>query len=514
MEGYGKIHLKTHRMDSTDSTRGKRIAKNTLMLYVRMLVLLLIGLFTSRVVLAALGENDFGVYNVIGGVVSMFAIISGTMNAAVSRFITFELGKGSAAQTGKVYSTAVVIQLVIALIIVAAAEPAGLWFIENRMSIAPERIPAAKWVLHFSLFAFAVNIMSVPQMAMITAHEKMSAYAVIGLMDGFLRLGVAVAVMHSGFDRLILYAALMALAVTLVRLAYAIYCRRNFADCRFRPIWDKALLREMFSFAGWNIIGVTSGVLRDHGGNLLINIFFNPAVNAARGIAIQLNGAVQGFVTNFMTAVNPQITKSYASGEREYMFSLVRKASRMSFYLMLILALPLLFNTEYFLDLWLKDVPGHAVAFVQLILLLTLSECISTPMMTAQLATGKIRDYQIVVGGLIMLNLPISYICLKLGAPAECTVAVAIVIAHICYFARVIMLKRMINLSVRSMLRVYVNVILTGTAACGAAWLLPDMHPLANAALCVLASLLAVAFVGLSAAERKEVFAMLKNRFI
>ena len=499
-------------MNPADQSRGKRIARNTLMLYFRMFVLLLIGLYTSRIVLAALGEDDYGVYNVIGGVVSMFAIISGTMNAAVSRFITFELGKGAEAQLKKVYSTAVVIQLSIALLIVLLAEPAGLWFIEHRMSIAPERIQAAKWVLHFSLFAFAVNIMSVPQMAMITAHEKMSAYAVIGLLDGMLRLGVALAVMHAGFDRLIFYAALMALSVTLVRLAYGVYCRRNFSDCRFSPIFDSSLLKEMFSFAGWNVIGVTSGVLRDHGGNLLINIFFNTAVNAARGIAIQLNGALQGFVTNFMTAVNPQITKSYASGDREYLFSLIRKATRMSFYLMLILALPVLFNTEYFLELWLKDVPAHACLFVRLILLLTLSECISNPMMTAQLATGNIRDYQIVVGGLIMLNLPVSYICLKMGAMPESTVVVAIVIAHICYFARLIMLRKMIGVSAGKMLRVYANVMLTACVAAAAAFLLPEMHPLLDALFCVLIGVAAVAFVGCRRGERKEIYSYIRKR--
>lgn len=500
-------------MSPEDLSRDKRIAKNTLMLYFRMFFLLLIGLYTSRVVLAALGEHDYGVYNVIGGVVSMFAIISGTMNAAVSRFITFELGKGTEAQINKVYSTAVVIQFSIALLIVILAEPAGLWFIENRMSIAPERIQAAKWVLHFSLFAFAVNIMSVPQMAMITAHEKMSAYAVIGIMDGLLRLGVALVVMHAGFDRLILYAALMAFSITLVRIAYGFYCRRHFPDYRFSVSFDASLLKEMSSFAGWNVIGVTSGVLRDHGGNLLINVFFDTTVNAARGIAIQLNGALQNFVTNFMTAVNPQITKSYASGDKDYMFSLIRKASRLSFYLLLVLAMPVLFNTEYFLGLWLKDVPAHSCLFVRLILLLTLSECISGPMMTAQLATGKIRDYQIVVGGLIMLNFPVSYICLKMGAMPESTVVVAIVIAHICYFARMIMLRKMIGLSAWRMLRVYANVMLTGFVAAAAAFLLPEMHPLLDALCCVLVGAASVAFVGCRRSERKEIVTFMKKRF-
>jgi len=295
---------------------GTRIAKNTLMLYVRMFALMLVGFYTSRVVLASLGENDFGIYNVVGGVVAMFTVISGALNSAVQRFITFELGKGDAARIGKVYSTAVLIQLAIALIVVALAEPVGLWFIDNKMTIDPSRIPAARTVLHFSLLAFAVNLMSVPQMAAITAHEHMSAYAWIGVLDGLLRLGTALLIARSDSDRLVLYAALMAVTVLVVRMAYGIYCRTHFPDCRFRPVFDRKLLKEMFSFAGWNFIGVASGVLRDHGGNILVNLFSGPAVNAARGVAVQVNGAVQGFVTNFMTAVNPQITKSYASGDR------------------------------------------------------------------------------------------------------------------------------------------------------------------------------------------------------
>ena len=426
----------------TNQHRGQRIAKNTLMLYVRMLVLMLVGLYTSRVVLEALGETDYGVYNVVGGVVSMFTIISGALNSAISRFITFEMGKGADAQLNKVYSTAVTIQLILAAIVVALAEPIGIWFINNEMTIAAERIPAAEWVLHFSLLAFVINLMSVPQMASITAHEKMSAYAYIGILDALLRLGTAMLVAHSASDRLIQYAALMAVTVILVRFAYGIYCRTHFEECRYRPIFDRSLIKEMFAFAGWNFVGVTSGVLRDQGGNILVNIFSGPAVNAARGVAVQLNGAVQSFVTNFMTAVNPQITKSYASGEHEYMFSLVRKSSRMSFYLLLMLVLPLLLNTDVVLGLWLKDVPAHTTLFVQLFLIFALSESLSNPMITAMLATGRIRNYQLLVGGIQLLNIPISYVLLKMGMMPEVTAMVAIALSQVCLWARLLMLGR------------------------------------------------------------------------
>ena len=499
--------------------RGARIARNTLMLYVRMLVLMLVGLYTSRVVLEALGETDYGVYNVVGGVVAMFTIISGALNSAVQRFITFEMGKGQEAQLNKVYSTAVTIQLILAAIVVILAEPIGLWFINNEMTIDPARIPAAQWVLHFSLLAFVVNLMSVPQMASITAHERMSAYAYIGILDALLRLGTALLIAHSAGDRLIEYAALMMVTVILVRIAYGIYCRLNFEECRYRPVFDRPLIREMFSFAGWNFVGVTSGVLRDQGGNILVNLFSGPAVNAARGVAVQLNGAVQSFVTNFMTAVNPQITKSYAAGDHFYMFSLVRKSSKMSFCLLMMLVMPLILNTDVVVGLWLKDVPAHTVLFVQLFLVFALSESLSNPMITAMLATGRIRNYQLVVGGIQLLNIPVSYIFLKMGAAPEVTVMVAIALSQVCLWARLIMLSRATGFPVGEFVsQVYAKClfVVLPLAAC-----LPVlfefvkpvglMGAIYSCVLCVIWSAVVVYIIGMSSEERSMVKGLLKK---
>ncbi len=502
-----------------NANKTRRIAKNTLMLYVRMLILMLVGLYTSRVVLDVLGENDFGVYNVVGGVVAMFTIVSGALNSAVQRFITFEMGKGEAARLNKVYSTAVTIQLALALLVVIIAEPAGLWFIENEMTIDPARIPAARWVLHFSLLAFVINLMSVPQMASITAHEKMSAYAWIGLLDGLLRLAVAFMIMKSPIDRLVYYAALMASVVLVVRAAYGLYCRMNFPECRYRPVFDRPLIREMFSFAGWNFIGVTSGVLRDQGGNILVNLFSGTAVNAARGVAAQLNGAVQGFVTNFMTAVNPQITKSYAAGDRDYLFPLLRRSSKMSFFLLLMIALPVLFNTEFLLGLWLKEVPEHTVLFVQLFLVFALSESISNPLITAMLATGKIRDYQLAVGGLQLMNLPVSYLFLKLGAIPEVTVVVAIVISQLCFFLRLSMLRRMMGLDVwKYIYDVYFRVLAVAAAAVAVPLLVCGMIPEGFAGFCLCVALCAACagvsafLLGFNRSERHEIMKFIRRK--
>ena len=503
--------------EHTEHTR--RIAKNTLMLYFRMFFMMLLGLFTSRIVLDALGENDYGVYNVVGGVVAMFSVLSGSLTTAAGRFITFELGRGSEARLGKVYSTSVSVQFILSLIVIILAEPIGLWFIDNKMTIDPEKISAARWVLQFSLLSFVVNLMSVPQMACITAHERMSAYAYIGVLDGFLRLAAALLISLSASDRLVLYSGLMLVSVVLVRLAYGLFCRHNFPDCRFRPVYDRGLLKEMFSFAGWSFVGSSSAVLRDQGGNILVNLFAGPSVNAARAVAFQLSGAVQNFVTNFMTAVNPQITKSYARGDHEYMFSLLRKSSRLSFYLLFVLALPVLFNTDFLLSLWLKSVPDTSAAFAKLFIIFALSESISNPLITAMLATGNIRNYQIVVGGLQLLNLPLSYVFLKIGCPPEVTVVVAIFISQICFGSRLFMLKKMIGLPVGVFLyRIYLNVLKIAATAVLLSYMVTSVLPSGiygsclSIILCFLIAGFTCLFIGMSSAERIEVMSMLKNR--
>ena len=438
----------------------KRIAKNTLLLYFRMLFMMVVSLYTSRVILSALGVEDFGIYNVVGGVVSMFSVISGSLSAAISRFITYELGKGDQSKLNKIFSASVTIQLLLSLIIVVLVESVGVWFLNAKMTIPETRMTAANWVLQFSIVTFVINLISVPYNAAIIAHERMSAFAYISILEAVGRLAIAFLIVVSPIDRLIFYAILMCAVAVIVRLTYGHYCKKHFVECTYHFHWDKDILKQMFGFAGWNFIGASSAVLRDQGGNIIINLFHGPAVNAARGIAMQVNNAVTSFVTNFMTALNPQITKSYASGDREYMMKLIFQGARLSFYMLLLLSLPILMNTHYILVLWLKLVPEHAVLFVQLMLVFTMSEAISNPLVTAMLATGKIRNYQIVVGGLQMMNLPISYVCLRLGCIPETVLIVAIGISQCCLAARLYMLRGMIGLSsIRYMKNVYLNVL-------------------------------------------------------
>lgn len=428
----------------------RRVARNTLLLYVRMFLLMLIGLYTSRVVLQALGETDFGVYTEVGGFVAMFSLLSGPLSSAVSRFLTFELGKGAEGRPGVVFSSAVLIQVCLVALVVVAAECVGPWYITHHLNIPGERLQAARWIFHFSLAAFAVNLLSVPYNASIIAHEKMEAFALIGIFEGAAKFAVALLLAAAPVDTLVWYGALMAVVALAVRLCYGLYCRRHFAECRLqRRTYDRRTVREMFSFAGWNFIGSGSAVLRDYGGTLLLGYFFPPALAAARGLATQVNGVVYQFVSSFTTALNPQITKSYAAGEHAYMTGLVLRGSRFSFFLLAAVCIPVLLNTPWLMDVWQVTVPAHTVYFVRLVLVFTMVESLSYPLVTAMLSTGKIRDYQLLVGGLQLLNLPLAWWLLRTTRVPESVYVVSIALALACLAARVGMLRKMIAFPVR-----------------------------------------------------------------
>lgn len=445
---------------SDTSANNKRIAKNTLLLYIRMLFMMAVSLYTSRVILHTLGVEDFGIYNVVGGVVAMFSVISGSLSSAISRFITYELGKGDKEKLVRIFSSSVTIQIGLGLIILVLAEAIGIWFLNTKMTIPTNRMYAANWVFQLSILTFIINLISVPYNAAIIAHERMSAFAYISILEVVAKLVIVYLLLVSPIDKLIFYAILMAAVALIIRFVYGYYCKRHFEECTYHFVFDKELLKRMFGFAGWNFIGAASAVLRDQGGNIVINLFCGPAVNAARGIAYQVNSAISGFVSNFMMALNPQITKSYASGDRDYMMTLIYQGARLSFYILLLLSLPVIINAHYILSLWLKIVPEHTTLFVQLVLVFAMSESISNPLVTAMLATGNIRNYQIIVGGLQMMNLPISYVLLRYGCIPETVLIVAICISQCCLATRLYMLRGMIGLSIREYMgKVYVNVL-------------------------------------------------------
>lgn len=499
---------------SDNFSNNKRIAKNTLLLYGRMLLMMLIGLYTSRVVLNALGVEDYGIYNVVGGVVSMFTLLSGSLSASISRFITFELGKGNREDLNHVFCASVNVQVSLIIIITILLESIGLWFLNNKLVIPADRLNAANWVFQLSVATFAVNLWSVPYNATIIAHEKMSVFALIGLFESCAKLLIAFAILKNPIDRLVFYSILIFLVGLIQRSIYTYYCKTHFEECKYKFFWDTNKIKEIFGFTGWNFIGASAAVLNNQGGNILLNLFCGPAVNAARGVAMSINHSVSGFVHNFMTALNPQITKSYASGNRDYMFNLIFRGARFSYYILLILVLPILFSTHYILELWLGIVPEHADTFAQLVLLLSLTDSLAYPLVTAMLATGKIKTYQIVVGGLQLFNLPLCYISLYIGFPPESVFVISIIVAILSEMARVIMLKNMIGLSVRKFIeKVFVNVLLVSFLAAIIPFLFKCFLDRESfvffceiTALSILCSIFSVLFIGCNKSERNMIF--------
>lgn len=438
----------------------KRIAKNTIVLYGRMLVLMFIGLFTSRIVLNALGVEDYGINNVVGGFLGLFAIVTQSMSSTISRYVTFELGRNNANDANKVFCTSVNIQVLYALIIVLLAETLGLWFLNTKLVIPETRLFAANVVYQLAVVSMVINLISVPYDACIVAHERMSAFAYITLYDAVAKLVIAYLLYLHIMDNLIFMALLNTGVAWSQRVIYLKYCKKNFLECKYHLIFDKGLLKRMFGFAGWNLIGSSSAVLRDQGGTVLLNMFFGPTVNAAQGIAAQINGKVMAFAGSFMTAMNPQITKSYASGDMDYLYKLIYKGSRFSFCLMLFFALPVWLNTHFVLKMWLGLVPDHTIWFARFMMCFVMFEALSNTIVIAVKATEKIKKYQIVVGGLQMLNLPLTYLVFKLGCPPESQLIMAVFIGHITLAARLMITKKLLGLSPGLFFRkVYINVL-------------------------------------------------------
>lgn len=433
-------------MSQDNSANNKRIAKNTLLLYVRMLFLMLISLYTSRVVLATLGIEDYGIYNVVGGVVSMFSILSSSLSSAVSRFLTFELGKGDFDKLSRVFSTSVIVQSLMALLVVIVAEVVGIWFLNNKMNIPLERMDAANWVMHCSILTFAIGLISVPYNATIVAHERMTAFAYVSVLEAMLKLSVVFAISISMFDKLKTYAVLLLTVSILIRMVYGWYCKRNFPECQFHFVNDRQLLKNMTGFAGWTMLGNGAWMFNTQGLNILINLFFGVTLNAARGVATQVEHAVMNFVTNFMTAVNPQITKSYAEGNLGYMHTLICRGAKYSFFLMLFFAVPICLETDQILSLWLEKVPDYAVDFVRLTFVTSMCSVIGNTLVTAQCATGKVKRYQIIVSIWGLWVFPLTWIAFEMGFSPVSAYLIYAFIYFVLIFIRIYLVKDLIKM--------------------------------------------------------------------
>lgn len=501
----------------------KRIAKNTGMLYFRMLLMMIVTLYTSRVVLNTLGVEDFGIYNVVAGFVTMLAFLSNAMASATQRFLAFEIGAGNKTNLHNVFVMSVNIHFIIAMIILIIAETFGLFFLNTQLTIPVERMEAARWVYHISILMLVVNMISVPYNAMIIAHEEMNVFAWVSIAEVILNLLVVFVLQWFGFDKLKFYAVLLFGVVLLIKGIFGAYCHTKYRESKFRFFWNTALFKTLFSYAAWNLWGSSAGVIMGQGINVLLNVFFGPTVNAAYGIALRVKSAVNQFVNNFQMALNPPIIKSYAADNLQYMHQLIFSGAKYSFFLLFTLSLPLLLETELVLKLWLKMVPEYTVVFVRLALVNILIDSMSRPLVTAAQASGKIKLYQGVVGGVLILNLPISFLFLKLGFPPETTLWISIFVTILAFIARLIIIERLIRLNSREFIfRVVIICLGFSIAALVVPWMLyvrlegSLVRLFTTGFTSVVFSTISMYFVGLNSNEKiyfKRQISMLFARF-
>lgn len=499
-------------MESNISPNNRRIAKNTILLYIRMLLTMVVSLYTSRVILNALGVENFGIYNVVGGLVTMFNIVSSAISFAISRFITFELGRNNPKKLQSVFSSAIVIQYIICAIIFLIAETLGLWFLNNQMSFPESRLFATNVIYQITIVTFCITLLNIPYNATIIAHERMKVFAYITITDSLLKLIIALIIPFVTFDKLIVYVLLLLVALVCVRIIYVTYCKHHFEETQGHMKLDRSILKEMFVYSGWTYIGSSAALLRDGGGNILINIFYGPVANAARGIGVQVQSAVNQFSSNFMTALNPQIVKNYALGNYSYVYSLISNGAKFSYYIMLIFALPILFNTPYVLFLWLKQVPEYTVWFVRLALVFALSETISNPLVTAASANGNIKRYQLIVGGIQAFNFPLSLLALYIGLPPYTVFIIAIILSQLCMISRLFILQTMINLSIGSFIKnVYLKILITTIISSIAPIILQPhidknfLDFIISTSACMLSACLSIFFIGVNKEERNMI---------
>lgn len=414
-------------VNTNAQANNRRIAKNTLLLYFRMLLTMFVGLYTSRVVLASLGVSDYGLYNVVGGVIGMFGFLTGMLSAGTQRFITFEIGTGNLQNLKKVFSTALSMYLILAVVILLLGETVGLWFVHNKMNFDPGRENAALWVYQFTVFTAIVQLIQAPFMASLIAHENMNIYAYMSIYDVTLKLGVAFLISMAPFDKLIFYGALIMLVSFSSTSIYNIYCHRKYEECRFHFKLDKEYFKKMFSFSVWDLIGNAAGICQTQGVSIVLNMFCGTVVNAAQGIANQVNGMIMQFVNNFQVAVNPQIVKYYAGGDVKEMIKLVSNSAKYGAYLVLFFAVPTFLEAEYILSIWLGEYPPLAPTLLRIVLLESLFQSMGIPTVKAVHATGRLKDVNLTIGLLLISILPVCYFMLKAGVEPQWVVLASVI---------------------------------------------------------------------------------------
>ncbi|MCQ2089724.1 MAG: hypothetical protein MJY93_05700 [Fibrobacter sp.] len=509
-----------------NSENNKRIAKNTVFLYFRSLFVLFVNLFASRIILDTLGVKDYGVYNVVGGIVTMFSVLSGTLASATQRFITFALGQGDEQKVKSIFTHSLILHAILAVFISLLLEIAGVWMFDSYLDIPPERVNAARFVLHFSIGAFFVNMVSVPYNALITAYEKMKAFAYIGILECMLKFGAALYLYVCRFDKLITYALLIMFISVSIRIVYSIYCHRNFtASQNIKLKFESKLFKEMLTFAGWNLFGNGSLALRNQGVDIILNMFFGVTVNAAKGLSNQIQNGVMLLVQNFQTAASPQLTKAIAQNDKERTYTLINQGSRFSFFLLTIIAVPIIISAPEILNIWLKIVPNYTVEFVQWTMIYLLLDTQSRFLIYAILSTGKIRNYQIIVGCTKLLAIPLVLLFLKCNETywncnyaALIGIAVNIFLEIICFAERLFFNKRQLQFPSRLFLK---KIFLTNWIVFFTALVLSvsfseflTKNIFVVIPFSIATTFFCIAFIGMNSIERLKVLEKSKQTFI
>lgn len=418
----------------------KIIAKNTLMLYIRMLLSMSISLYTSRVILETLGVEDYGIYNIVGGVVVLLSFINNAMASATERFLNFELGKQNYLEVERVFSMSMTAHIFIAVVILILSESIGFYFF-TQLNIPQNRFDAAVWVYQISVLTFCISILRVPYNASVIAYEKMSFFAYISIVEVILKLLIVYLLLLWDFDKLKLYSLLNLLVVLLTNFVYRFFCKKNIDTCIYHFFWDAPLFKRIMGFSSWSLFGSIANVGAQQGINFLLNIFGGVVINAAVGIANQVSAAIYAFISNFQVAFNPQIVKTYAGGEKNHLFELIFKTSKYSFLLFYILSIPIFINMSFILTLWLDNVPPYSVEFTRLLIIFYLIEALSAPFWITVQATGVISKYQILIAFIIVMNLPFSYLSLKLVNPVDSVFIIRAGINLVAFMVRVGFLK-------------------------------------------------------------------------
>lgn len=501
-------------------SNSKRIAKNTAFLYVRMAILMLVNIFTSRILLDKLGVDDYGIYNVVGGVTALFAFFSSSLTNASQRFLTVELGKNNLSQANAVFNQHLILYALIILFILLLSETVGIWFVYNQLNIAQDRIYAAACVFHFTVASLCVTLLGIVFNACIVAHEEMNVYALVSVFSGFANLGIVYLLAVSSMDRLIFYGFLIFLLTLLTQSLYAVYCFRKFPECRFRWIWDRGIMKETSSLVGWNMVGTAVYAINDSGVNILMNLFFGPAVNAARALSYQVSAAIGNFSSNFYTSVRPQLMKSYAVEDTGYMMKLFYNSSKYSFYLLWMVCLPVMFSIKELLAIWLVEVPEYADIFTIWILIYALVNTLNNPIWTITLAAGKLKRYVTIGSGVFLLVFPISYIALKLGASPVSVFVIMVSVRLVYLYVVLHIIKAYIPMTYREYLMKVVcpilKSVLLSLLIIGMLYYVMPITVFGTISFCVLAVLIiggCIWLVGTTAGERNMIVGFVRNKF-